>query len=76
MEIWLRQLVRDGSKIGHSLTVLTLLCIRKQRNAWISQDNAIAEHALFMEIIDTCQLWSLVGGAFLKPLFVDQTNVL
>jgi hypothetical protein len=30
------------------------------------------EQALFAEIKDACQLWSMAGGNFLKPLFVVQ----
>ena len=62
------------SEVGHSLTFLTLWCIWKQRHARIFRWTMKAEHALFVEIKDTCQLWSLAGGVFSKPLFVAQIS--
>jgi hypothetical protein len=76
IETWLDHVVTTGSKVGHSLTILTLWTIWKQRNARIFRDNAKPEHALFVEIKDTCQLWSMAGGTFLKPLFVVQHVVM
>jgi hypothetical protein len=72
IETWLDHVVTTGSKVGHSLTILTLWTICKQRNARIFRDNAKPERVLFVEIKDTCQLWSMAEGTFLKPLFVVQ----
>ena len=76
LEAWLCHVVMAGNKVGHSLTILTLWGIWKQRNARVFRENAKPEHALFAEIKDACQLWAMAGGTFLKPLFVVQRVVM
>lgn len=72
LEAWLEHVMMNGNRVGHSLAILTLWSIWKQRNARVFRENAKPEHALVAEIKDTCQLWSLAGGTLLKPLFVVQ----
>jgi hypothetical protein len=44
------------------------------RHARIFRWTMKAEQALLVEIKSTCQLWSLAGAVFSKPLFVAQIS--
>ena len=47
MEDWFYHMTDQGTKMAHTLTALTLWCIRKQRNAMIFRDFRITAQALF-----------------------------
>jgi hypothetical protein len=51
-----------GTKRAHTLAILTLWCIWKQRNAVVFREQRRPAQTLFAEIKDTCTLWLLAGG--------------
>jgi len=64
------QALGDGEKKGHTMLILTLWTIWNWRNAIIFRDRRTSVQAVFMEIQDMAQQWSLAGCVALKPLFV------
>lgn len=61
-EDWFYHMTNQGSKMAHTLAILTLWCLWKQRNAVIFRDSRRTEQTLFSEIKDTCATWSLCRG--------------
>jgi hypothetical protein len=59
---------REGTKATHTLAILTLWCIWKQRNAVVFRDSRCMAHAVSVEVKDVCSLWSMAGGRLLRPL--------
>jgi hypothetical protein len=70
MEIIFQHRQRCGrSKRAHTLAILTLWCIWKQRNAVVFSDPRRPVQALFVEIQDTCTCGHLQEGRLLpKPV--------
>jgi hypothetical protein len=67
-EDWFLAVTREGTKAAHSLTILTLWCIWKQRNDVVFRGSRRTTHAVSMEVKDVCSLWSMAGGRLLRPL--------
>jgi hypothetical protein len=70
VEEWFLNMMDLGSKMAHTLAILTLWSIWKQRNDVICRDLRKSMQALFSEIKDTCSTWSYAGGKVLSPLWV------
>jgi hypothetical protein len=70
VEEWFLNMMDLGSKMAHTLAILTLWSIWKQRNDVICRDLRKSMQALFSEIKDTCSTWSYTGGKVLSPLWV------
>ena len=70
MELCFLEIVDGGGKLGHSLAVLTLWMLWKQRNDFVFRGTRKDERHTFFEIKEECYLWSISGGHVLKPLFV------
>lgn len=63
-----KQWVSGKNWLGHSLTILILWCIWKQRNMVIFKDNRKMDVALFLEIKDN--VTSAGGEVLVKPLTI------
>jgi hypothetical protein len=72
---WFSQLMTAGNKTSHSLAILTLWSIWKQRNAVVFRGCRKGEQTPFSDLKDLCQQCSLAGGSFLKPLVVQNSSV-
>jgi len=65
MEDWFCRLANQGTKRAHTLAILTLWCLWKQRNAVVFRDSKKSAQSLFTEIKDTCSCWISAGGKVL-----------
>ena len=61
MEDWFMTITDKGTKAAHSLSILTLWQVWKQRNAVILKGERKSEQAVFIEIKDECSTWAAAG---------------
>jgi hypothetical protein len=62
IEDWFLQMTESGTRAAHSLAILSLWQIWKQRNAVVFNGNRRSEQAVFIMIKDECSLWVSAGG--------------
>jgi hypothetical protein len=64
MEEWFYRLTNACTKRAHTLVILTVWCIWKQRNVVVFTESRQSVQAIFTEIKDTCSFWIAAGGRF------------
>jgi hypothetical protein len=69
-EDWFSSMTEQGTKMAHTLAIITLWSIWKQRNAVIFQDLRISTQSLFSIIKDTSYRGLLWPGRSCPPLWV------
>jgi hypothetical protein len=74
VEDWFLSMTERGSKMAHTLAILTLWCIWKHRNAAVFNASTSTVLQVVARIKDEASLWASAGGRFSPPLFVV-TNV-
>lgn len=65
MEDWFLLITERGNKRSHTLSILTLWSLWKQRNAVVFRMSRRSVQQLFSEIKDTCAFWIAAGGKVL-----------
>jgi hypothetical protein len=68
MEEWFMAMTAEGTKAAHSIAILTLWHIWKERNARVFNGTMCAEQAVFTKIKDECSDWISAGGGVLSYL--------
>jgi len=71
MEDWLAAAIEETTKAAHSIAILTLWHIWKQRNAIVFNGERCQEQAVFTWITDECLVWASAGERALSYIFYE-----
>jgi len=67
LEEWFLTMTKKGTKAVHSLAILTIWQVWKQRNAMTFKEERRSMRAVVTGIKDECSLWASAGGKILQP---------
>lgn len=68
MEEWFLEMIEKGTKAAHSIAILTIWHIWKERNARVFNDSRSTELVVVNRIKDECSDWITAGGKSLRSL--------
>lgn len=69
---WFLAMTKRGTKAAHSVAILTVWHIWKERNAIVFNRDRSSEHAVFAKIKEECSIWASAGEGFLVTSGLSQ----
>jgi hypothetical protein len=75
LEGWFMAMIEGGTKAAHSIAILTLWHLWKERNAVVFNGERSPEQAVATRIKDECLNWAMAGGRSLSYLRIEHYYV-